>query len=257
MILLDWTRMGHAYCLAGIIHQQGQYRVVRPRLASERQAPIANIGWTGAMLHGFCRWGICEMIDPEQGSSEPPHLEDIWVKQLQQPRCLASPEERRVILQATMVGPGDLLFGEPLIRTRVTAHLKPRTGVRSLTSLQVEAHQVSFGVSQREGRPELEHRVRLQASQLAGLQLPITDHTLLTRAEQAGPDPQARMTALTEAVRAMGASVVVRLGLTRPFAPAGQPPRPLREAEGKAGDHVEGLCWLMADGFFSWHDPQP
>jgi hypothetical protein len=242
MTLLDWTRMGHAWCLAGIIRQQGQYRVVRPRLASERGAPIANIGWTGGLLHGFCRWGLCEMIDPEPGNSEPPHLEDIWVRQLQPPVRMAAPEERRAILQATMVGTGELLFGAPLILGRVTAHLKPHTGVRSLTSLRVESHEVSFSVSQREGRPELEHRVRLQASQLAGLQLPITDHLLLSRAEQAGPDPQARMAALTEAVRAMGPSVVVRLGLTRPFAPAGQD---------------EGLCWLMADGFFSSHDPQP
>jgi hypothetical protein len=45
-------------------------------------------------------------------------------------------------------------------------------------------------------------------------------------------------------VDAMGAAVAVRLGLSRAFA-----------APGVSGSSA--ACWLMADGFFSWSDPQP
>src|SRR5437868_8860700 len=36
MILLDWTRMGRTFCVAGAVVQAGQYRVVRPLLARYR-----------------------------------------------------------------------------------------------------------------------------------------------------------------------------------------------------------------------------
>ena len=42
----------------------------------------------------------------------------------------------------------------------------------------------------------------------------------------------------------MGDTVAVRLGITRPFTP--------QEGAGR----TPGLCWLMADGFFSLTDPQ-
>jgi hypothetical protein len=73
--------------------------------------------------------------------------------------------------------------------------------------------------------------------------LPVKDHFLLQRAELAGAELESRVRALAFAVGQMGERVAVRLGLTRPF--PGTPHR------------GEGVCWLMADGFFSLTDPQP
>jgi hypothetical protein len=72
--------------------------------------------------------------------------------------------------------------------------------------------------------------------------LPVKDHHLLLRAERAAPALTARVRALDQAVRAMGEQIAVRLGLSRAFQ--------ARPHEGP------GLCWLMADGFFSLADPQ-
>ena len=57
-------------------------------------------------------------------------------------------------------------------------------------------------------------------------------------------DLNTQQQALTLALGQMGDSVAVRLGVTRPFAPQEGPGR------------TPGLCWLMADGFFSLTDPQ-
>ena len=44
MVLLDWTRMGKMYCLAGVVQQNGQLRVVRPLPADNRAAVSAQCG---------------------------------------------------------------------------------------------------------------------------------------------------------------------------------------------------------------------
>ena len=33
MVLVDWTRMGKFYCLAGAVVQEGKVRIVRPLLS--------------------------------------------------------------------------------------------------------------------------------------------------------------------------------------------------------------------------------
>ena len=50
MILLDWTRMGKTYCLAGAVVQDGRYRVIRPLLARYHDAPVRNVGWSAYQL---------------------------------------------------------------------------------------------------------------------------------------------------------------------------------------------------------------
>ena len=72
--------------------------------------------------------------------------------------------------------------------------------------------------------------------------MPVKDHFLLRRAELASDVVEGRIQALTFAVAQMGEQVVVRLGLSRGF----------QAAPGRA----ESVCWLMADGFFSFNDPQ-
>src|SRR6267378_2144519 len=46
MVLLDWTRMGRSFCVAGALFQDTHYRLVRPLLAKNRQAPVRNVGWS-------------------------------------------------------------------------------------------------------------------------------------------------------------------------------------------------------------------
>jgi hypothetical protein len=82
----------------------------------------------------------------------------------------------------------------------------------------------------------------LRLPDLGERSLPVKDHHLLSRAEAAAKTIEGRLAEMTRLVRAMGDRVAVRLGLTRPFQP---------EAGGAE------LCWLMADGFFSFSDPQP
>ena len=43
---LDWTRIGHTYCLAGVIVKDGRLRVVRPLPARSREGPVRNVGWS-------------------------------------------------------------------------------------------------------------------------------------------------------------------------------------------------------------------
>src|SRR6516165_6334398 len=58
MILLDWTRMGHTYCLAGVVAEAGGYRVVRPLPSRQRNSPQRNVGWSPFMLEGHGRGEI-------------------------------------------------------------------------------------------------------------------------------------------------------------------------------------------------------
>ena len=72
MILLDWTRMGRTFCLAGMVAEAGGYRVVRPLPSRQRNSPQRNVGWSPFMLEGHRRWEILELIKPEPARSQPP-----------------------------------------------------------------------------------------------------------------------------------------------------------------------------------------
>jgi hypothetical protein len=240
MILLDWTRMGKTYCLAGVVRQAGAYRVVRPLPLKARDGGWANVGWPPFLLDGHARWQLFELVRPEPAATRAPHLEDVWVRELRPRQLLAAPEERRAILEATRAAPP--VFGHPLTLTRGSAFLTPGTGCRSLATLHVSSAGVEFRVARREGAGEADVRVQLPLAPLGERTLPLKDHFLLRRAEPAG-DAAAVAAALTAAVRDMGAEVAVRLGLSRAF-----------QNEPQQG---EGVCWLMADGFFSLTDPQP
>ncbi len=242
MVLLDWTRMGKSYCLAGVIRQDGQLRVVRPLLARNRDAPVRNVGWSPFLMDGHSRWEVFELVEAQPAAPIAPHLEDVWVRTLRPLRVLASPAERRAILQATLAPPGMPWFGAPLVTTRSAAYLPPGTGNRSLAAVLVPRNGIRFTASWRDGAPEPDYRVSFAVDGLEGRSLPVKDHFLLRRAEAAAPHVEGRLRELTRAVSQMGEQVAVRLGLSRSF--QATPSR------------AESVCWLMADGFFSFDDPQ-
>jgi hypothetical protein len=242
MILVDWTRMGKNYCLAGVVQHNGQLRVVRPLPLAHQTAPVRNVGWAPVLADGHSRWEIFELIDPKPAEPIPPHLEDVWVRNMKSRNRMAEPSLRRAILQATQVQPCEPWFGAALTMTRSAAYLAPRIGQRSLISLVVPARAIRFTFSWREGTPEPDCRVKLEIPELQGRSLPVKDHFLLRNAELASDDPEGRIKALTLALAQMGTEVVVRLGLSRSFQAT-----PTR---------TESACWLMADGFFSLNDPQ-
>jgi hypothetical protein len=241
MILLDWTRMGKSYCLAGVVPQNGQLRVVRPLLARQREAPVRNVGWSAYLMDGHARWEVLELVGVQPAEPQPPHLEDVWVQGLRSRRTSASPAQRRAILQATLTPADQPWFGTPLTMPRA-AYLAPGTGGRSLTGLLVSERQITFTASWRDDAPEPDYRVSLRLPGLEGRSLPVKDHFLLRRAEAASTSLDGQVKAMTLAVRQMGEQVLVRLGLSRGFQ--------------AAPGHSEGVCWLMADGFFSFDDPQ-
>jgi hypothetical protein len=243
MILLDWTRMGRSYCLAGAVAQSGGFRVVRPLPVKERGAAVRKVSWSAYLLDGHSRWEVFELLAPEPAAGEPPHLEDLWVRSLHPRRALAAPADRRAILLQTAVRPGESLFGAPLTSTRSAAYLKPGTGQRSLATVIVPTADIRFHASWREGAEEPDVRVALPLPELAGRQLPVKDHHLLQRAELAGASLEGRLKTLALAVQQMGEQVAVRLGLSRAF----------HHDDSRA----PAACWLMADGFFSLADPQP
>src|SRR5262249_33359014 len=123
MILLDWTRMGSTYCLAGVVVQDNRLRVVRPLQAHKRDAPVRNVGWSAFVMDGRSRWEVLERIAPQPAEPQPPHLEDVWVRELRPRRRLASPAHRRAILEATRTPPERAPFGVPLTATRSSAYL--------------------------------------------------------------------------------------------------------------------------------------
>jgi hypothetical protein len=241
MILLDWTRMGKTYCVAGVVVDDLDVRVVRPLRVEFRDAPVRNVGWSPYLLDGHVRWESFELVGAVPARPEPPHLEDVWVRALRPHRRLAAPEQRRAILAATAAASGTSLFGVPLVLTRTGAHLPPGTGACSLATVRVPSRDVSFGGYHYSDDPALHVRVKLPVPGLGERVLAVTDHHLLARAQQAGADPDAQTELLDRRVRGMGEHVAVRLGLTRPF---------------RYGEAPEA-CWLMADGFFSLSDPQP
>lgn len=242
MVLLDWTRMGKCYCLAGVIRHNGELRVVRPLPVEHKTAPVRNVGWSPFLMDGRARWEIVELLDPKCAEPNPPHLEDLWVRGLRSRHCSVDPAVRRAILQATLVLPDAPWFGAPLTGTRTAAYLNPRSGERSLATLRIPADAIRFTASWREGTPEPDYRVLLAVPELFGRSLPVKDHFLLQRVEAASANIAARIEALNRAVADMGAEVAVRLGLSRSF----------QAAPGRG----ECACWLMADGFFSFNDPQ-
>jgi hypothetical protein len=243
LILLDWTRMGCTYCVAGAVCQGGGCRIVRPLLAKGRDVPVRNFGWSRLHLDGHRRWEVMELLGPEPAAPEPPHLEDHWVKALRPRSRSATPDQRRAILAATAVRPGEPAFGVALTKTRTALFLAPGCGLRSLATLVVPSRGIRFRGLDRLGSAGPDIRVQLNVHGPEDRWLPVKDHPLLARAEagDAGLDDQVRR--LDQAVRKMGDQVAVRLGLSRPF----------------QGDQGSGplKCWLMADGFFSWSDPQP
>src|SRR5438105_15682798 len=105
MILLDWTRMGKSYCLAGAVIQDQQWRIVRPLLTKYREGPVRNVGWSAYLMDGHARWEIMELIGPEPATPQPPHREDLSVRAMRSRRSFASPHQRRAILAATMPPP--------------------------------------------------------------------------------------------------------------------------------------------------------
>jgi hypothetical protein len=242
MVLLDWTRMGKHYCLAGAVLGSEPVRIVRPLLVKHRDTPVRNVGWSAFLLDGHTRWEIFELIGAEEAPPEPPHLEDLWVRAMRPRRRSATLAERRAILQATTVPTGQPLFGESLTLAKASAHLAPGIGARSLATLQVPAAGVRFSASWREGAPEPDVRAALGISPLGTRLLPLKDHHLRLRAEQSAANLTALVRALDAAVHEMGERLAVRLGLSRPF----------------QNDPSRGMeaCWLMIDGLFSWGEPQ-
>jgi hypothetical protein len=241
MILLDWTRMAATYCVAGAITQNGQMRVVRPLWVRHRQLPVRNVGWTPFVMDGHSRWEIFELVGPEPAVSQPPHCEDIWVRDLRPTRRLANSGQRRAILESTLACPTRPLFGSPLTPTASSAYLAPGAGERSLTTIVLTADHVQFLATLRPHTADEDLRVRLNAPGFEGRLLKLKDHFLLLQAEQASANLEGQLKCVQEAVRKMGNQVAVRVGLSRPYTPPG----------GEPG------CWLMADGFFSFDEPMP
>jgi hypothetical protein len=243
MILLDWTRMGRLYCLAGVVADAAGYRVVRPLLVKHRAAPVRNVGWSPYLLDGHSRWEVFDLVGSEPPDPEPPHLEDLWVRALGPRRRTAPSAQRREILECTVPPADEPLFGVPLARTQHAAYLQPGTGRRSLVTLVVSPDAIRFEGSWRVGCPEPDLRVSLDLPDMGTRLIPVKDFHLLRRAEAAATDLNGRLSAMQEAIKAMGDPVAVRLGLSRTF----------------VGRHDlgPGQCWLMADGFFSLMDPEP
>ena len=242
MVLLDWTRVGKAFCLAGAVLQDRNYHIIRPLFTKNRHAPVRNIGWPAHLLERHIRWEIFELIGSEPADPQLPHSEDVWVQALRPLNRFALREQRRTVLEATAPKPDESLFGAPLLTTRFAAYLPPGTGCRSLTTILVPSDEISFSFCRREGAPEPDVRVMLPVPPLGERLLMVKDHHLLRRAEESRGDPGRQIAALNTTVMQMGERVAVRLGLSRPF---------------QSDTRQPAMCWLMADGFFSLHDPQP
>ena len=104
MILVDWTRMGRTFCVAGVVAEGLNWKTVRPLRASAptrrggapslwgiielllngpQSAPLPrNVGWLPDQVAGLRRWDIVELTRPKAAAIEPPHTEDLWVRGL-------------------------------------------------------------------------------------------------------------------------------------------------------------------------------
>jgi hypothetical protein len=242
MILLDWTRMGRSYCLAGVVMEKGVPRVVRPLLARYKDLAVRNVGWSPFLLDGHSRWDVFELVGATPAAPEPPHLEDTWVRGLKTLGRQVSQDQRRAILHALAAPSADEMFGAPLLTTRSAAYLNSGQGQASLGTLVIASSEIRFSVLRRAGAAGADVRVDLGSSGLSGHWLAVKDHLLLLQAEQATTTPAGLQGSLSRAVTRMGPRLAVRLGLSRAFL-------------GKSGEGA-AMCWLMADGFFSFADPQ-
>lgn len=243
MILLDWTRLGKAYCLAGVVIDGSTLHIVRPMPLKYRTPEAPIVGWPPYLLVGHQRWDLFELIKPEAANLTPPHFEDVWVQSLRPRRTTATPAQRRAILAATAVTTSDALFGAPLTATHGAAFLPAGSGRCSLATWIMPADRIRFGGSWRVDMLEPDFRVTLPVGELGERTLPVKDHHLLLRAAYAGGQLEQQVEFLNTLVSTMGEKVAVRLGLSRPFS--------VQDA------NAPERCWLMADGFFSLTDPQP
>src|SRR5438067_2281694 len=103
MILLDWTRMGKTYCIAGVVLDDPDdlaVRIVRPLPVRHREADVRKWGWSKYQFDGHKRWEIFELAGAQEARTHPPHTEDIWVRELRHLRD-STPADRRRILAAT------------------------------------------------------------------------------------------------------------------------------------------------------------
>src|SRR6184192_1463364 len=91
MILLDWTRMGANFCIAGAVANAAGWRVVRPLQIRNRHERIRNFGWPAHALRGHARWEIFQVVGGEAAEPQPPHLEDYWVRGLRATGRVAAP----------------------------------------------------------------------------------------------------------------------------------------------------------------------
>ncbi|HXG11727.1 MAG TPA: 3-oxoacyl-[acyl-carrier-protein] synthase III C-terminal domain-containing protein [Gemmataceae bacterium] len=104
MILLDWTRMGKSYCLAGVVAERGRYRVVRPL--------PSIIGWRFARQLG---------LPPERVWSETPQTGNLGSVTLPVAWATHQPGPTGPVAWAA-VGAGltwgTVITGAPLVGTR-------------------------------------------------------------------------------------------------------------------------------------------
>jgi hypothetical protein len=242
IVLLDWTRMGTHYCLAGALVGSKPVRIVRPLLAKFRDTDFRNVGWSAYLMDGYSRWDIFQLVGVEAAAPQPPHVEDIWVRSMRPCRRSATVEQRRAILEQTALAPGLSAFGVPLTLTRSSAHLAAGVGERSLATRIISPEKVLFSASRREGAEEADVRATLSIAPLGDRLLPVKDHHLLLRAERDSANLESLARKLDDMVRAMGDPIAVRFGLSRPS--QNDPER------------VWTSCWLMIDGIFSLTNPQ-
>jgi hypothetical protein len=242
MILLDWTRMGRYFCLAGATVHSQSVRIVRPLPERFYDGQSGHIGWPPHSLQGHERWEIVELLGATPAVIKQPHVEDVWVQGLRWSGESAVKSDRVRVLTQTATN-GDL-FGAPLTRTSASAYLEPNTGECSLATILLPPTTLEIlGLSRGGARP-MEMRVQLPVPKVGMCELPVIDHHLLLKAEQGGGSDTERLARLHQLIQGMGEQVAVRLGLARPLQ-QGQGPR------------ATTRCWLMADGFFSLPDPQP
>jgi len=201
-----------------------------------------RVGWPTFFMAGRSRWEVFDLVSPRPATPHAPHIEDTWVRSLRPCNRLATSEQRRTILKATAATTTEALFSAPLRVEGSRTFVLPGEGGRSLSTLLVPGGQIRFRTDPRaRASAATTIRVELPLPDLDLRTLPVTDHHLLTWAEQQAPRPGDQAEALNGLVRQMGEVVAVRLGLSRSFAGEGQRP----------------VCWLMANGFFSLADPQP
>jgi hypothetical protein len=206
---------------------------------------VRNVGWSPYLLEGHARWEMFDLVGLTSPPREPPHVEDVWVREMRPLRRMATPAQRREILEAGMRPPDVPLFGQPFSVSRATAWIEAGTGDGSLTTIVVERGALTFSGVQRQGRAGPDYRVTLDVPGLGSRSLAVVDHFLLKAAELAGDEMSSRVREMERIAGQMGERIAVRLGLTRPFAPQGD------------NQPAARVCWLMADSFFSMDDPQP